>query len=207
MSRFFAGIYDGFMRRNERACLEAWRGELLADVGGEVLEIGAGTGANVPFYRPAVRRVVLAEPDPHMLARLDAKWGGGRRAGIELSTARADALPFADETFDAVVSTLVLCSVPDVGRALAEAKRVLRPGGTFVFLEHVAADELPSRLAWQRRFEPLWKRVAGNCHLTRRTGDEIRAAGFEVEREVRESMRKAAPFFRTSIRGLARRGR
>jgi ubiquinone/menaquinone biosynthesis C-methylase UbiE len=114
-----------------------------------------------------------------------------------------DALPFDDGAFDAVVSTLVLCSVPDVERALAEVRRVLRPGGKLLFLEHVAADDRPDRLAWQRRLEPLWMRISGNCHLTRRTGEAIRAAGFRVQRETRESMRKALPIVRPSVRGLA----
>jgi hypothetical protein len=82
---------------------------------------------------------------------------------------------------------------------------VLRPGGHLLFLEHVAADDQPDRLAWQRRLEPLWTHVSGNCHLTRRTGALIRGAGFVVEQETRESMRKALPILRPSIRGVARR--
>ena len=201
MSRLFAAIYDPFMRKTEQACLATWRRDLLSSLSGRVLEIGAGTGANVPLYPPAVTSLVLAEPDPHMLARLR------RRAPphAELLSAPCDALPFPDASFDAVVSTLVLCSVPDPSRALSELRRVLRPGGTFVFLEHVAATDASSRLFWQRRIEPFWKRIAGNCHLTRPTGETIRDAGFAVEQETRESMRKAMPWFRPSIRGIARK--
>jgi ubiquinone/menaquinone biosynthesis C-methylase UbiE len=201
MSRLFAAIYDPFMRRTEAACLVAWRRELLSSLSGRVLEIGAGTGANVPLYPGAVVSLVLAEPDPHMLARLRAR----APAHAELLSSPCEDLPLPDASFDAVVATLLLCSVPEPSRALAEIRRVLRPGGVLVFLEHVAAPDGSSRLAWQRRIEPFWRRIAGNCHLTRPTGDTIRAAGFVVEQETRESMRKAMPWFRPSIRGLARR--
>jgi len=136
-----------------------------------------------------------------MLARLRAH----APSHAELLSAPCESLPFPDATFDAVVSTLLLCSVPDPSRALSEVHRVLRPGGTLVFLEHVAATDAPGRLAWQRRIEPFWKRIAGNCHLTRHTGETIRAAGFLVEHETRESMRKAMPFLRPTVRGLARK--
>jgi len=205
VSRLFAALYDPFMRSAEQACLRRWREELLSAAGGEVLEIGAGTGANLPFYAAAVGRLVLTDPDPAMLSRLEPRLDQGRAARVETRQAPADALPFADASFDAVVCTLVLCSVPDPARALAEVRRVLRPGGRLLFLEHVAADDRPSRLAWQRRIEPLWMRFAGNCHLTRPTGEAIRRAGFAVERETRESMRKAMPLLRPSIRGVATR--
>jgi ubiquinone/menaquinone biosynthesis C-methylase UbiE len=201
MSRLFAAIYDPFMRGTEEACLVAWRRDLLSSLSGRVLEIGAGTGANVPLYPSAVTALVLAEPDPHMLARLRPR----APPHAELLSAACDSLPFPDASFDAAVSTLVLCSVSDPSRALSELHRVLRPGGTFAFLEHVAAMPGSSRLAWQRRIEPFWKHIAGNCHLTRHTGEAIREAGFVVEQETRESMRKAMPWFRPSIRGIARK--
>jgi ubiquinone/menaquinone biosynthesis C-methylase UbiE len=201
MSRLFAAIYDPFMRRTEAACLLAWRRDLLSSLSGRVLEIGAGTGANAPLYPPAVTSLVLTEPDPHMLARLRPR----APANAELLSAPCDHLPVPDASVDAVVSTLVLCSVPDPSRALSELHRVLRPGGALVFLEHVAAPDASRRLTWQRRIEPLWKHIAGNCHLTRRTGETIRDAGFVVEQETRESMRKAMPWFRPSIRGIARK--
>ena len=108
-----------------------------------------------------------------------------------------------DEFFDAVVSTLVLCSVHDMDQALEEIRRVLVPGGQLVFLEHIGAEDRPDRLKWQRRVEPLWRVLAGNCHLTRRTEQAIERAGFDVIQIQRESIRKAMPLTRPSIRGIA----
>lgn len=204
MSRLMALAYDRFMRASERACLDAWRHDLLAGLSGEVLEIGAGTGANLVHYPASVTRLVLTEADRFMRSKLDARVRESGRAGVEIREASADALPFESRSFDAVVSTLVLCSVPDVEATLAEVKRVLKPGGAFVYLEHVAAHDDASRLAWQRRIEPFWMRIAGNCHLTRQTGEAIRRAGFVVDAEERESMRKALPFVRPTVRGVAR---
>ena len=167
---------------------------------------GAGTGANLPFYTAAVTRLLLAEPDRDMLARLQTRIGLARVPQLQTLAAPADALPFGNASFDTVVSTLVLCSVPDVANALAELRRLLRPNGRLLFLEHVAADDRPARLVWQRRLEPLWTRMSGNCHLTRRTGEAIREAGFAVEWEARESVHKALPIVRPSVRGVARRG-
>jgi ubiquinone/menaquinone biosynthesis C-methylase UbiE len=205
MSWLLATVYDPWMRKTEDACLAGWREELLSTADGDVLEIGAGTGANVPHYPTTVDRLVLAEPDASMRGRLERRIATAtpRPRRVETAGASVDALPFSDASFDVVVSTLVLCSVPDLARALAEARRVLRPGGRLLFIEHVAAEEGTSRLVWQRRIEPAWRLIAGDCHVTRRTGDAICAAGFRVERETRESVRKALPWVRPSIRGVA----
>ncbi len=208
MSWFMATIYDRFMRDMERACGDAWRRELLTGLRGDVLEIGAGTGRNLEHYQE-LGRLVLAEPDPHMRRRLADKVAA-LRAGSSGARARTiDLVPWSAEhiesdasSFDAVVCTLVLCSVRDVKQSLDEIRRVLRPEGKLVFLEHVAAED-PSRLAWQRRTEPLWKLVAGNCHLCRDTARSIEDAGFRVERLTRESARKALPIVRPTIRGVA----
>ncbi len=205
MSWLLAPIYDPFMRAAEEACLRDWRRALLAEAEGAALEIGAGTGANLAFYPRAVERVVAAEPDALMSKRLRKKLAEHPDPRVDVVDAGAERLPFADASFDTVVSTLVLCTVPDERAALAELRRVLRPGGRFLFLEHVAAVDRPSRLRWQRRVEPIWKRFAGGCHLTRRTDEAIERAGFRIERIERESMRKAMVLLRPTIRGVARR--
>jgi ubiquinone/menaquinone biosynthesis C-methylase UbiE len=196
MSRFLAAIYDPLMKKTGEACLKTWRAELLGELRGRILEVGAGTGANLPYYSNSVENLVLCEPDPHMRRRLAArtKWN--------VVDAPAERLPFPDGCFDVVVSTLVLCTVDDPERALDEMRRVLVPGGKLVFLEHVAAEGNEKRLKWQRRINPLWMRLMGNCHLQRRTGDAI-AARFHVEELKRESMRKAFPLVRPTIRGFA----
>ncbi len=200
MSWFMAAIYDRFMEGMERACGDAWRKELVGDLRGDVLEIGAGTGRNLDHYED-VRRLVLSEPDPHMRKRLVAQT---LRLAMPVTVTGWEAERLACEaaTFDAVVCTLVLCSVRDPARCLAEIHRVLRPEGKLVFLEHVASEE-PKRLAWQRGLEPAWKLVAGNCHLCRDTARSIESAGFRFDRITRESARKALPIVRPTIRGVA----
>ena len=207
MGRLIAAVYDRFTEASEEACLREWRADLLGDLSGDVLEVGAGTGLNLPFYPPAVTRLVLSEPDPHMRKQLAEKARTRGEDRAEVVDASLERLPMPDASFDAVVSTLVLCSVPRLDRALEEIRRVLRPGGRFVFIEHVAAEDRPRRLKWQHRVEPVWKRVSGNCHLTRRTGQAIETAGFDIVRNHRESMRKAWPLVRPTIRGVAVRPR
>lgn len=203
MSWLLAAVYDRFTRASEQACLQEWRAALLHDLTGAVLEVGAGTGLNIPHYPLTVSRLVLSDPDPHMRRRLAerARAQGWERA--EVLGVTLDDLTLPNETFDAVVGTLVLCSVARLEGALAEIHRVLKPGGELRFLEHVAAESRPDRLAWQRRVEPVWRRLAGNCHLTRRTADAITAAGFDIVDLKRESMRKAWALVRPTIRGVA----
>lgn len=206
MSWLMAAVYDRFTRESNEACLDLWRAQLLRDLSGEVLEVGAGTGATLPHYPTTVTRLLLCEPDPHMRRKLQAKCDAAGAKHVEISEASLEALPAAPASLDAVVCSLVLCSVPDQQTALKEIQRVLKPGGKLVFLEHVAADGKPNRLKWQRRIEPVWKHLMGNCHLTRRTEAAITAAGFKIERIERESIRKALPVVRPSIRGVARKG-
>ncbi len=203
MGRLLAAVYDVFTRETEEACLSRWRAELLREVSGDVLEVGAGTGLNVPWYSRAVRRLVLSEPDEFMRRHIVERLHAHADLNAQVIGAAADDLPLRSESLDYVVATLVLCSVPDEARALTEIRRVLKPGGRFVFIEHVAAEDRPRRLKWQRRLEPVWKRVAGNCHLTRHTEAAITDAGFDIERIERESMRKAVPIVRPTIRGVA----
>jgi ubiquinone/menaquinone biosynthesis C-methylase UbiE len=205
MSWWMAAIYDRFMRGSEEACLARWRAELLRGLEGEVLEVGAGTGASLPHYPRGVSRLILTEPDRHMRTRLEAMVRSGNHRPTTILDTSLPGLPLEDGSCDAAVSLLVLCSVPDLDEALADLHRVLRPGGRLAFLEHVAAEGKPHRYKWQRRVEPIWKRVADGCHLTRRTEEAIRHAGFDLEEIQRESMRKAHPLVRTSIRGIARK--
>ena len=205
MPWLMSAIYDRFMCASEEACLAEWRQALLSDLSGAVLEVGAGTGVNLPYYPTAVKRLVLSEPDATMARKLEVRLLGAPRAGTELVHSDVETLPFADDSFDAVVATLLLCSVASPARALAEIRRVLRPGGAFVFLEHVGAPAGTPRRAWQGRIEPLWKHVAGNCHLTRQTGDAIAASGLLLGEVQQASMRRALPFLRPTVRGVARR--
>ncbi|MFO7566367.1 MAG: class I SAM-dependent methyltransferase [Enhygromyxa sp.] len=201
MPWLMASVYDRVMAGSEDVCLRGWRSELFADLQGRVLEVGAGTGASIPCYPAAVSELVLAEPDPHMRRRLQARIDERCR----VVAAPIEALGVDDESFDAIVSSLVLCSVESPAIALRELHRVLRPGGQLLFIEHVAAWDNPGRLRWQHRVEPVWKRFAGNCHLTRDTERSIREAGFEIEQLERDTVRKVVPLVRPSIRGRARK--
>jgi SAM-dependent methyltransferase len=205
MSWLMAAVYDRVMQGSEQSCLDRWRADLLRTVTGDVVEIGPGTGANLSHYPTTVSRLVLLEPDAAMRQRLRARCEGMRLNSVEIVPLPIEPLPDGLGSFDAVVATLVLCSVPDLAATLASVFGVLRPGGRLFFLEHVAATGHPRRLAWQRRLEPLWQRVAGNCHLTRQTEAAILGAGFVIERIERASIRKAPPFVRPSIRGIARK--
>lgn len=192
-------IYDILGRFGERGGLAARRASLVADLEGEVLDVGAGTGFNVPHYRRATR-VVAVEPDPSMARRLRDR-AASARVAVEIVAAPAEALPFDERAFDAAVATLVLCSVEDQGRALAEVHRVLRPGGRLVFLEHVRGE---GRLArWQDRLDPVQVRLAGGCHLNRDTGGAIARSGFEVRSLERFRLPGAHPFVRPAIQGVA----
>jgi ubiquinone/menaquinone biosynthesis C-methylase UbiE len=207
MSRLLASLYDGFMRETERECLGAWREELLSRIAGNVAEIGAGTGLNLPHYPKTVAHLTMIEPDSAMRRYLVRRRSSERvRAGeVDIIDAPAEKLPFPDASLDAVVGTLVLCSVGDPSAVLTEVRRVLKPGGAYVFLEHGPAEEGTPRLRWQRRLEPLWAFLVAGCHLTRRSDAAIEAAGLQIETSQRESMRKAWPILRPTVRGLARR--
>ncbi len=179
--RLFASVYDRLNAQAERGWLGSRRAGLIAQAGGEVLEIGAGTGANLGHYR-SVERVVAAEPDPAMRVRL-ARHLAGATVPVEVSDAPAERLGFPDASFDTVVSTLVLCSVVDPDAALAEMRRVLRPGGQLLVLEHVRGEGRRAR--WQDRVTPLWRRVGAGCHPNRDTVAAIVRAGFRLEHEER----------------------
>ena len=146
---------------------------------GRVVEIGAGTGLTFPHYPPTVESVVAVEPDPYRRA-MAARAARGARVPIVVVSAVAEALPIADDAVDAAVSSLALCSVSDVARALAELRRVLRPLGELRFLEHVIAERGPLRML-QRVAAPVYSRMPDGCHIARDTLASIARAGFTVE--------------------------
>lgn len=175
--RIFAASYDPLSARWERRHGAELRRELLALARGRVLEIGAGTGLSLPHY-PAGEELVATDPSEPMLRRARRRATEAGRT-VTFVEAPAEQLPFEDDSFDTVVSMLVLCTVEDPQRAMQEIHRVLRPDGQFLFSEHVRSED-PQRARWQDRLEPVWGVVANGCHPNRNTLDTIRAAGFEV---------------------------
>lgn len=203
MSWLFAPLYDLLMKNTEAAGLSQWRQTLLSEAYGRVLEIGGGTGANLGYYTGAVDQVFITEPDAGMKRQLDQKFQALDKSNFYTADAKAEDLPFEDESFDTVVSTLVLCTVDNPEKSLEEIFRVLKPGGKLLFLEHVHAHDNPNRAKWQGRIEPIWKHIAGGCHLTRDTLSTIERTGLSIESVTHASLRKAPAFIRTSIRGCA----
>lgn len=194
-----ARLYDAVLSFAERAALRRWRAELLAQAQGVVLEIGAGTGANLPFYPAAVQRVLLLEPDPAMRERLVER--APRFSTVVSGSARR--LPLATGSVDSVVSTLVLCSVGDPYPAVAELRRVLRPGGQLLVLEHVAAVAGSRTRTTQRLLTPMWSRVAGGCSLERDTRQALAEAGFDTSGLRDDVLPVPVPFVRPVLRGRA----
>jgi ubiquinone/menaquinone biosynthesis C-methylase UbiE len=166
------------------------RRRVCAELAGDVVEIGFGSGLNVPFYPRAVSRVSAVEPADVSWKLADRRL---RSSGVPVKRAGLDgqSLPFADDSYDAALTTWTLCTIPDVAGALREVRRVLKPGATLHFLEHgLAPDESVRR--WQRRLEPVQKRAFGGCHLTRPVVDLLTAAGFTIS-QVDVFYEKSAP--------------
>jgi len=158
--------------------VEPLRQRVCEGLAGEVVEIGFGSGLNVPFYPAGVTRVAAVEPADVGWKLADKRL---RAASVPVQRSGLDgqSLPFPDDTYDCALSTWTLCTIPDVATALGEVRRVLKPGGTFHFVEHgLAPDEQVRR--WQHRLEPVQKRVFGGCHLTRPIADLLRSAGFTI---------------------------
>jgi SAM-dependent methyltransferase len=160
------------------------RRKLVSDAHGRVLEIGAGTGFNLPYYPDGLEELVVTDPLDGMLKRAQRRAEKlGRR--ITIRKLSGERLPFEDESFDTVVASLVLCSVDDQDAVLAEVKRVLKPGGSYHFMEHVRSDD-PKIARRQDRAEGIWKRLFHGCHPNRDTGSRIRAAFDDVDLDLRE---------------------
>lgn len=198
-----AKFYDNIMRDAEDKCLRDWRRLLLQNISGDVLELGSGTGANLEFYPDTVKRLVLIEPNAHMRQKLKIKSSRCKQTNIEILNNKAESIVFADESFDAVICTLVLCSVNHLEKTLSEVYRILRPQGKLYFIEHVAATHNIKRYQWQRRLAFFWKHIAAGCHITRHTEDAIIQAGFKFIEINRQSMRGVPAIVRPSIRGVA----
>jgi len=199
--RFFAAIYEGSLRGAEEAGLAEHRRELVARAHGATLEIGAGTGLNLRQYSPQVSELVLAEPGEHMARHLRESVAAAGRSS-EVVEAPAERLPFEDDRFDSVVCTLVLCTVPDPAAAIAEAARTLRPGGRFLFLEHVRSDD-PRLARWQDRLWRPWRFIADGCNCNRDTLAALHASPLTVEDVERGRIEKIAPLVRPVIFGSA----
>jgi ubiquinone/menaquinone biosynthesis C-methylase UbiE len=199
--RAFAALYDRALKATEEGGLRARRAELLGSAVGDVIELGAGTGANLGLYPASVKSLTLVEPDPDMAKRLRAK-AEGPAPEARLVEAPGEHLPFADASFDTAVVTLVLCTVPRPAEALAELARILRPDGKLLFIEHVRAED--ARLArWQDRSARPWRFFADGCYCNRDTLATIEAAPFAIERVESGGLPKALPIIRPLISGTA----
>jgi len=168
-------LVDRAMRQRP---LEPFRREVVPPARGRVLEVGVGSGLNLPLYGHAVEGLVGLDPSPRLLSmarRRDAREG----AQLRLLQASATEIPLENASVDTVVLTWTLCSIPDPVAALREMRRVLAPDGTLRFVEH-GLSPLPRVQSWQRRLTPIWRRLAGGCHLDRKVDDLLREAGFEI---------------------------
>ncbi len=199
--RAFAALYDRSLKATEEAGLRQMRRELLTGAGGRVLELGAGTGVNLDLYPESVEELVLVVPDPHMAKRLRAKLAESGRAARAVE-APAERLPLEDSSFDTAVGTLVFCTIPNPAAALAEAARVLKPGGKLLFVEHVRAED-PGLARWQDRLEKPWRFLGDGCHCNRDTVATIAASAFELGDVQRGRMPKAPPIVTPLARGSA----
>ncbi len=186
-----------------QAQLEKYRREVVAPARGRVLEIGVGSGLNFPFYGAQVEMVIGVDPSPRLLALAQQR---AADAGVkaELIEGTTSAIPLADRSIDTIVMTWTLCSVPDPLLALREMRRVLKPDGRLLFIEHGLCPEKGVE-RWQHRLTPAWRHVSGGCHLDRKMDDLIRAAGFELA-ELRHAYAEGPRIFTYMYEGCARPG-
>lgn len=174
--RVLPRLIDLSMRHRE---LQAYRERVLSAARGRVLEIGMGSGLNLSFYGAQVTEVVGIEPTPRLIEMTRAA-AERQRLPVELINASAERIPLPDREFDTIVTTWTLCSIPDASQALREMRRVLKPAGQLLFVEHGRAPEQSVR-KWQDRLTPLWKHIAGGCHLNRPIRELIEGSGFAIE--------------------------
>lgn len=200
--RAFSALYDRCFKASEEAGLRDMRRDLLAGARGRVLELGSGTGLNLDLYPDSIEDLAMTEPDPHMVKQLRKRVAESSR-NVEVIEAPAERLPFADDSFDTVALTLVLCTVPNPAAALQEIKRVLKPDGQFLFLEHVRSPD-PSLAKWQDRLEKPWRFLGDGCHCNRDTVATISAAGFQLGEVERPEFPKVVPIVKPMAKGSAR---
>lgn len=200
-ARIFPTVYDPFLWLGERMGVGALRAELLRQTSGRTVEIGSGTGLNASHYPDGLEDLVFTEPDPGMRSRLRERLD---RAGSSAQAldAYAERLPFADGSIDTVVATFVLCTVARPELALREIRRVLRPDGQFLFLEHVRSDS-PRLAGWQERLAEPWRRFGNGCRCNRAITDLIGAQGLQIDDLRHASWRAMPPIVRPLVAGRA----
>jgi ubiquinone/menaquinone biosynthesis C-methylase UbiE len=202
-ARLFASYYPSMARRSDRAGQARTRERLLAGAAGVTLEIGAGNGANLPWYPEAVTELVLSDPSPYMLEHLRSAQAGVPRATVSVTRAGFPRLPFRDGMFDTVVMTYVLCSVSDPAAALREIARVLAPAGRLLFLEHVRAPEGSALARAQGLTRPAHQLLGDGCRPDRRTEAALRASPLTVGWLERGEQPSATPTVRPTVMGIA----
>jgi ubiquinone/menaquinone biosynthesis C-methylase UbiE len=199
--KIFATIYNPILASGEVSGMRRMRRDLLAEAHGSVLEIGAGTGLNLRHYPGAVKELTVTEPDSAMFAKL-SKAAAGHTLNPRVVRAPAEQLPFEDQSFDAVVSTMVLCTVNDPAASMAEIRRVLRPGGLFLLIEHVQAAEGKLLRKAQNSMHRPWKAFGCGCNCNLDTHDLLAAAGFDTAPLQRGKWKLMPPLIRPLILGV-----
>lgn len=175
--RILPFLLNGAMKQPDMLRL---RNRIIPQASGRILEIGIGSGLNLPLYPPDTKSIVGVEPSA-ALRKMALKAAGTGAMPLDLHEAGAEDMPFEDASFDTIISTWTMCTIPELESALAEMRRVLKPDGQFLFVEHGRAPE-PGVQAWQRRINPIWKRIGGGCHLNRPIADHVEANGFALDR-------------------------
>jgi ubiquinone/menaquinone biosynthesis C-methylase UbiE len=197
----FAGMYDRFLAKVEAAGLADKRREFLKPAYGKTVELGTGTGLNLPHYPDAVTELILTEPYPHMVAKLEEKIRNYPKR-VQLTVAGAEKLPFADASIDTVAAAMILCTVRDPRPALAEIRRVLKPGGQYLFLEHVRNPD-PRVARKQDIIQKGWYWFGNECHCNRPTVQTLRESAFDIEDLQETKMPGAWEFIEAMVIGRA----
>ncbi|WP_405610812.1 class I SAM-dependent methyltransferase [Streptomyces sp. NBC_01511] len=200
----FAGMYDRFLKKFEAAGLSQKRAEFIAPAYGRTLELGAGTGLNLPHYPDAVTEMVISEPYPHMVVKLAEKVEElDLTQTVQLTVSPAEKIPFPDNSFDTVVAAMILCTVKDPEPVLAEIERVLKPGGQYLFLEHVRNPD-PKIARKQDFIQPGWFLFGNECHCNRPTVETLQASGLKIEELKHDKIPGAAAWIEAMVTGVAK---